>query len=65
VLAAFVQGIQRSERALDVLDATIRSSKTLAQVRATSSSISQKWRIASGLGVSDFVAALRGARAAD
>jgi transcriptional regulator with XRE-family HTH domain len=49
----------------DVLDPSIRSSKTLAQVTANASPIAQRWQIASELTPDDFAEALRGARAAD
>ncbi|HEX5660844.1 MAG TPA: helix-turn-helix transcriptional regulator [Polyangiales bacterium] len=54
-----------AERSADVLDTSIRSSKTLAQVKAKASPISQRWAIASELTPGDFADALRGARAAD
>ena len=50
--------------ALDILDASIRSKKTLDDVVASRSSLSRQWGIASSLQPEDFVKALRGARAA-
>ena len=48
----------------DVLDPTIRSQKSLDDVCAASSAISQRWRIATSLQPEDFVEALRASRAA-
>ncbi len=47
----------------DVLDATIRSRRTLDNVQRSSSSISQRWGIVTSLQPEDFVQALRAARA--
>jgi transcriptional regulator with XRE-family HTH domain len=49
-------------RAPDVLDAQIRTKKTLEEVRASSSPISHKWGIVTGLQPADFAAALKAAR---
>jgi transcriptional regulator with XRE-family HTH domain len=49
----------------DVLDVTIRSKKTLAEVSASSSATSRKWGIVTGLQPEDFAKALRAARDAD
>lgn len=51
-----------TEGSTDVLDATIRSKKTLAEVRARASAPSQRWGIVSELTPTDFAEALRGAR---
>jgi hypothetical protein len=47
----------------DLLDATIRSKRTLEEVRRASSEISQRWDIITSLQVEDFVQALKAARA--
>ncbi|MCE9571801.1 MAG: helix-turn-helix domain-containing protein [Deltaproteobacteria bacterium] len=47
----------------DLLDATIRSAKTLEHVLATRSEISRRWRIATTLQPADFAAAMEAARA--
>jgi transcriptional regulator with XRE-family HTH domain len=47
---------------LDILDAGIRSKKTLDDVIASRSSLSHRWGIASNLRPEDFALALRGAR---
>jgi transcriptional regulator with XRE-family HTH domain len=47
---------------LDALDRSIRSKKTLEQVKASSSDISRKWDIVSSLTVADFAESLRAAR---
>lgn len=47
----------------DILDATIRSKRTLEEVRRASSEISQRWDIITNLQVEDFVQALKAARA--
>jgi transcriptional regulator with XRE-family HTH domain len=49
---------------VDTLDRSIRSKKTLDQVKASSSDISRKWDIVSSLAASDFAESLRAARAA-
>ena len=49
----------------DVLDPEITSPEGLKEVVAHLSPIAQRWRIATGLEIDDFVAALRGARGAD
>lgn len=49
--------------AADVLDPTIRSPQTLADVRASSSSISKRWGIVTALQPEDYLQALRAARA--
>lgn len=49
---------------LDALDRSIRSKKTLDQVKASSSDISRKWDIVSSLTASDFAESLRAARVA-
>jgi transcriptional regulator with XRE-family HTH domain len=48
---------------LDVLDATIRSKRTLDEVRNAASEISRRWGIATSLQVEDFLQALKAARA--
>jgi hypothetical protein len=50
---------------LDILDSDILSTKTLDEVQAASSPISQRWGIATGLQPEDFIQALRAARVAD
>jgi transcriptional regulator with XRE-family HTH domain len=47
----------------DVLDPTIRSKQTLDEISASSSSISRKWGVVTGLQPEDFAKALRAARA--
>lgn len=47
--------------AVDLLDPSIRSQKTLADVLAGASAISRRWSIATSLQPEDFTAALRGA----
>lgn len=49
---------------LDVLDTGIRSKQTRAEVEASSSPISQRWRIVTALQPQDFAEALRRARVA-
>jgi len=49
---------------LDVLDATIRSQKSLDEVNAKASPISKQWGVATSLDVDDFVHALEASRAA-
>jgi transcriptional regulator with XRE-family HTH domain len=53
----------RANTAVDVLDATIRSKRTLEQVLQRSSSISQRWGIATDLHPEQFATALEAARA--
>jgi transcriptional regulator with XRE-family HTH domain len=48
----------------DALDPSIRSKKTLAEIREASSAISRKWGIVSSLTVQDFAQSLRAARVA-
>ncbi len=47
----------------DLLDATIRSARTAAQVRAEASAISRRWGVVTALAPADFTAALEAARA--
>jgi transcriptional regulator with XRE-family HTH domain len=49
----------------DLLDTTIRSAKTLEQIRSDRSEISQQWGIVTGLQPSHFAEALEAARAGD
>jgi hypothetical protein len=49
---------------VDALDRSIRSKKTLDQVKGSSSDISRKWDIVSSLTVTDFAESLRAARVA-
>ncbi len=49
----------------DILDAQIRSKKTLEEVRASASPISQRWGIVTSLQPEDFSLALRAARVDD
>lgn len=48
----------------DIVDATIRSKRTLKEVQRTASEISQRWGIVTSLQVEDFLQALKVARAA-
>jgi len=48
---------------LDVLDATIRSQRTLDEVQRTSSKLSQRWAIVTSLRPEDFLEALKAAGA--
>lgn len=52
---------QSNVQALDILDDTIRTKKTLDQVQASSSAISRRWGVVTGLQPDDFVAALEAA----
>lgn len=47
---------------LDILDPSIRSKRTLNEVKASSSPISQRWGIVTSLQPEDFSRALRDAR---
>lgn len=49
---------------LDILDAPIRSQRTLDEVQRTSSKLSQRWAIVTSLQPEDFLEALRAAGAA-
>jgi len=55
----------RGEPPLDILDAEIRSERTLKEVKSSSSPQSRRWGIVTRLGPEDFVLALRGARGDD
>lgn len=57
-------GPRADRAAADLLDASIRSQRTLDQVRASSSAISRRWGIATTLQPTDFAAALEAAYAA-
>jgi hypothetical protein len=57
-------GEDSGKRAPDVLDPTIRSKKTLAEVVEVSSPISRKWGVVTTLSPKNFQQALRGARVA-
>jgi transcriptional regulator with XRE-family HTH domain len=62
-LLSFITPEHRDQpMALDILDAGIRSKKTLDDVVASRSSISRQWGIATSLQPEDFVLALRAAR---
>jgi transcriptional regulator with XRE-family HTH domain len=67
VLESFLAFLREEARerpaAPDVLDAGIRSKRTLDEVAASSSPISTRWGIITALQPDDFVEALRGARA--
>jgi transcriptional regulator with XRE-family HTH domain len=70
VLGAFLTSITAAHEARpllaavpDVLDTTIRSKRTLDEIRASSSAISRKWEVVTGLQPGDFARALRAARA--
>ncbi|MCA9678479.1 MAG: helix-turn-helix transcriptional regulator [Kofleriaceae bacterium] len=68
VLEAFLESVparSRKPTATDILDATIRTKKTLEEVRAAASPISHRWGIVTGLNPADFAAALKAARVAD
>jgi transcriptional regulator with XRE-family HTH domain len=80
VLSSFVESSPRSRNrrgssrrasrpspagSVDILDSDILSTKTLDEVQAASSRISQRWGIATGLQPGDFTEALRAARVAD
>ena len=68
VLGAFLDATPTTSPAngrppvVDALDRSIRSKKTLDQVRASSSDISRKWDIVSSLTPADFAESLRVAR---
>jgi len=47
----------------DILDPSIRTKRTLEEVKASSSPISRRWNIVTGLQPDDFSHALREARA--
>jgi HTH-type transcriptional regulator/antitoxin HipB len=67
VLEAFQESAAaRSKRASgpDLLDAQIRTKKSLEEVRASSSPISRRWDIVTGLRPADFASALKAARVA-
>jgi len=49
----------------DILDADIRSKRSLDDVAAASSDVSKRWGVVTSLQPHDFVAALRSARASD
>ena len=54
---------ERPSGPVDILDAEIRSKRTLAQITASSSEISREWGIITSLQPDDFIRALRAARA--
>lgn len=65
VLEAFAEILPaRSRKAIasDLLDAQIRTKKTLEEVRAAASPISRRWGIVTGLEPADFATALKAAR---
>jgi transcriptional regulator with XRE-family HTH domain len=69
VLSAFLDATpttpaHRKPPVVDALDRSIRSKKTLDQVKASSSDISRKWDIVSSLTAVDFAESLRAARVA-
>jgi hypothetical protein len=49
----------------DLVDSSIRSKRTLEEVRSASSAISRRWRVVSMLTTADFAHALRAAREVD
>ena len=61
-LAVAQDTLGQEPRAIDVLDDTIRTTKTLHEVQKASSRISQRWAIVTSLGPEDFVRALEAAR---
>jgi len=70
VLQYFLNAITSRDRgsdpqppAPDILDATIRSERTLREVQGSSSEISQRWGIVTSLQPEDFLQALKAARA--
>ena len=56
---------RRASTSIDILDSDILSTKTLDEVQAASSGLSQRWGIATGLQPEDFIEALSAARVAD
>lgn len=70
VLSAFLDATPTTSLAngkppvVDALDRSIRSKKTLDQVKASSSGISRKWDLVSSLTPADFAESLRAARVA-
>jgi transcriptional regulator with XRE-family HTH domain len=71
ILQAFLEFVtaqgrlqESTELPPDVLDAAIRSTRTLDEVRSSASDISKRWGIISSLQVKDFLQALKAARAA-
>jgi transcriptional regulator with XRE-family HTH domain len=68
VLGVFLASIAPARRVrsraatVDVLDPGIRSARTLQEVTASSSQISRRWRVVTGLRPEDFTDALRAAR---
>lgn len=74
VIGQFVDAVTRARRSSgsasleaiesDILDPSIRSDKTLKEVRKRESAISRKWRVDTALAPEDFAEALRAARAA-
>jgi transcriptional regulator with XRE-family HTH domain len=53
--------LPRGRLALDILDATVRSRRTLEEVQRTASKASQRWGIVTSLQPEDFVQALKAA----
>jgi transcriptional regulator with XRE-family HTH domain len=65
VLDAFRESVAAQPKAassLDLLDAEIRTRRSLEEARATGSAISRRWGIVTGVHVGDFVVALKAAR---
>jgi transcriptional regulator with XRE-family HTH domain len=65
VLETFAETLparSRKPAALDIIDATIRTKKTLDEVRNAASPISRRWGIVTGLEPADFATALKAAR---
>lgn len=57
-----VQDLDLRDAPVDILDAQIRSKESLKETLSTSSALSRKWGVASGLTPKDFAKALRAAR---
>jgi transcriptional regulator with XRE-family HTH domain len=70
ILGVFLEPLLASQRGEtsappDILDAGIRSERTLKEVKTASSAFSKRWGVVTRLQPEDFVLALRGARADD
>lgn len=61
LLSAFLQHQTPAPAPLDVLDATLRSQKSLEEVQQAASMISHRWNIVTTLQPDDFLSALRAA----
>jgi transcriptional regulator with XRE-family HTH domain len=72
VLGAFLESLTRDRAnangswpALDILDLNLRSKQSIESARVTSSEISRKWGIVTGIQPKDFAEALQSAHVAD